>query len=342
MTRKRSFDSLHPFDPEIDKTLNRIRISKNMHVGHSSGSFSSISEIDNFEIKPDISDNPLYEPEPMENNNRTLKELATPDYPQLELAQSYKLKSGLIHLLPKFHDLAGEDPHKHLKEFHMGCSMMRPNKRLAIFVAGYVQHMGRHEMAIPRKVLPNVQDSGHLERDMWNLAHSGKTLHEYWERFNKLCTIFHIPCIPSSRSRLHSHSGAWCYQRCISRSRSSDPLYDLDPGIELTLHRLRKVRNIVVIHSNLVTNTSDSVEYNSTNHFAESEQMENNDQTLKELATLDVVYQPWCIQRRSPQALERIPCGLFHNDAARDTRGLHQNESVPFSLDGTAKDWLYL
>ncbi|RDX97748.1 hypothetical protein CR513_19459, partial [Mucuna pruriens] len=34
----------------------------------------------------------------------------------------------------------------------------------------------------------------------------------------------------------------------------------------------------------------------STNNFAESEQMENNDRTLKELDTLDVVYQPWCIQ----------------------------------------------
>ncbi|RDY06136.1 hypothetical protein CR513_09918, partial [Mucuna pruriens] len=68
-----------------------------------------------------------------ENNDRTLKELATPDvvyqpwciqYPQLELAQTYKLKSGLIHLLPKFHGLIG-DPHKHLKEFHVVCSIMR-------------------------------------------------------------------------------------------------------------------------------------------------------------------------------------------------------------------------
>ncbi|RDX82299.1 hypothetical protein CR513_36935, partial [Mucuna pruriens] len=71
----------------------------------------------------------------MENNDRTLKELATPDvlyepwciqYSQLELAQTYELKSGLIHLLPKFHGLVGEDPHKHLKEFHVVCSTMRP------------------------------------------------------------------------------------------------------------------------------------------------------------------------------------------------------------------------
>ncbi|RDX97641.1 hypothetical protein CR513_19565, partial [Mucuna pruriens] len=31
-------------------------------------------------------------------------------------------------------------------------------------------------------------------------------------------------------------------------------------------------------------------------NFQELEQMENNDQTLKELTTSDVVYQPWCIQ----------------------------------------------
>ncbi|RDX71211.1 hypothetical protein CR513_49474, partial [Mucuna pruriens] len=81
---------------------------------------------------------------------------------------------------------------------------------------------------------------------------------------------------------------------------STDPLYALDPEIEITLRRLRKARNIVVSrssnsisssdNSSPVTNNSDSVEYNITNTFAELEQMEHNDRTLKELATLDVVY----------------------------------------------------
>jgi len=44
-------------------------------------------------------------------------------YPETKV--SYELKSGLIHLLPKFHGLAGDDPHKHLKEFHVVCSTMR-------------------------------------------------------------------------------------------------------------------------------------------------------------------------------------------------------------------------
>ncbi|RDX99354.1 hypothetical protein CR513_17602, partial [Mucuna pruriens] len=71
----------------------------------------------------------------MENNDRTLKELTTPDVvyqpwciqcPPLEPIQSYELQFSLIQLLPNFHGLAGEDPHKHLKEFHVVCSTMRP------------------------------------------------------------------------------------------------------------------------------------------------------------------------------------------------------------------------
>ena len=71
----------------------------------------------------------------MANNNRTLKELAAPDllqqplcieYPQLDVA--FELKSIMIHLLPMFHGFAGEDPNKHLKEFHVVCLSMKPTK----------------------------------------------------------------------------------------------------------------------------------------------------------------------------------------------------------------------
>ncbi|RDX86082.1 Retrovirus-related Pol polyprotein, partial [Mucuna pruriens] len=78
--------------------------------------------------------NDFAEPGQMENYDRTLKELATPDVPQLELAQTYELKSGLIHLLPKFHGLAEEDPYKHLKEFHVVCSTMRPQGILEDYI----------------------------------------------------------------------------------------------------------------------------------------------------------------------------------------------------------------
>jgi hypothetical protein len=40
---------------------------------------------------------------------------------------NFELKSGFIHLLPTFNGLVGEDPHTHLKEFHMVCIGMKPN-----------------------------------------------------------------------------------------------------------------------------------------------------------------------------------------------------------------------
>ncbi|RDX84060.1 hypothetical protein CR513_34943, partial [Mucuna pruriens] len=62
------------------------------------------------------------------------------------------------------------------------------------------------------------------------------------------------------------HLGRWTHRI----HTFSDPMYDLDPEIEINLHRVRKARNIVMEN--------------------------NNDRTLKELATPDMVYQPWCIQ----------------------------------------------
>ncbi|RDX87491.1 hypothetical protein CR513_31033, partial [Mucuna pruriens] len=117
MTRS-STDSLYDLDPKIEITLCRLRTIRNIVVSNSNSS-DSVSNFDNNSPVTNTSyfveynsTNNFSEAEQMENNDRTLKELATPDvYPQLELAQSYELKSGLIHLLPKFHGLAKEDPY---------------------------------------------------------------------------------------------------------------------------------------------------------------------------------------------------------------------------------------
>ena len=67
--------------------------------------------------------------------NQTLKELAVLDlnqqplcitFPTLDATTTFELKSGLIHLLPTFHGLADENPHKHLKELHVICTSMKP------------------------------------------------------------------------------------------------------------------------------------------------------------------------------------------------------------------------
>ncbi|RDX60680.1 hypothetical protein CR513_61158, partial [Mucuna pruriens] len=127
-----SIGPLYAFDLEIAKALRRFRKARNLVVNNSRSSDSVINSNQLCTGNYVAISNIFVEPRQMENNDRTLKELATLDvvyqpwciqYPQLEPAQTYELKSGLIHLFPKFHGLAGEDPHKHLKEFHVVCSI---------------------------------------------------------------------------------------------------------------------------------------------------------------------------------------------------------------------------
>ena len=67
-------------------------------------------------------------------NARTLRELAALDlnqqplyitFPSLNDNTPFELKSGLIHLLPSFHGLSGEEPYKHLQEFDVICNNMK-------------------------------------------------------------------------------------------------------------------------------------------------------------------------------------------------------------------------
>ncbi|KAF7839483.1 hypothetical protein G2W53_007965 [Senna tora] len=79
---------------------------------------------------------------------KTLKELDGPPIQQAPLCITdatlqapLELKSGLIHLLPKFRGLANEDPYNHLKEFHV--------ERFKELCASCSQH------GIPEKALIN-------------------------------------------------------------------------------------------------------------------------------------------------------------------------------------------
>ncbi|RDY13960.1 hypothetical protein CR513_01051, partial [Mucuna pruriens] len=113
--RKRIPSSLHS-ETESSPTLSRLFVSESVLSRDCVGYSSTES------LEIDCGENKSEEPEHMENQDQTLKELATPNvgyqpwciqYPQLDSAQSHELKFG-------------EDPHKHLKEFHMVCSMMKP------------------------------------------------------------------------------------------------------------------------------------------------------------------------------------------------------------------------
>ncbi|XP_042415053.1 uncharacterized protein LOC122004195 [Zingiber officinale] len=151
----------------------------------------------------------------MADSNRTMKELAAPDeafkyscitYPTL--AGDFELRSGLIHLLPKFQGLSGEDPNRHLHEFHVVCSTMKPQGileediKLRAFpfsltgVAkvwlyylppGYITSWIDMKKAFLEKYFPASRIAT-IRKSICGIQQVvGETLYEYWERFKKLC-----------------------------------------------------------------------------------------------------------------------------------------------------------
>nr|XP_027096108.1 uncharacterized protein LOC113716005 [Coffea arabica] len=151
-------------------------------------------------------------------NTQTLRELATPElthpplcitFPTLADNTSFELKSGLIHLLLSFHDLSGEEPHKHVKEFEVVCSSMKlpgvteEQIRLRAFPfslkdaakdwlyylpAGSITTWVQLKKKFLKKFFP-ASRAASLRKEICSIKqYSGESLYDYWERFNKLCT----------------------------------------------------------------------------------------------------------------------------------------------------------
>ncbi|RDY00037.1 hypothetical protein CR513_16828, partial [Mucuna pruriens] len=252
-----STDPLYAFDPEIELTLRRLRKIRNTTV---QTSINSVAESNHLYTDNLVSSSNIFaEPGHMENNNRTLKELATPDvvyqpwciqYPQLEPAQTYELKSGLIHLLPKFHGLAGEDPHKHLKEFHVVCSTMRPQgisedyikmKAFPFSLDGaakdwlYLQPAlfnawGDMKRAFLEKFFP-ASRTATIRKEICGIRqHTGEILHEYWERFNKLCATCPHHQISEQLLIQYFYEGLSLMDRSMIDAASGGALMDKTPA----------------------------------------------------------------------------------------------------------------
>ncbi|XP_062119327.1 uncharacterized protein LOC133833085 [Humulus lupulus] len=121
---------------------------------------------------------------------RTLKELAAPNldqqplciqYPPLDV--NFELKSGLIHLLPSFHGLPGEDPNKHLKEFHIDAA----KEWLYYLPPGTVETWNGMKTMFLERYFP-ASKVGSIRKEICGIRqYTRESLYEYWERFKRLC-----------------------------------------------------------------------------------------------------------------------------------------------------------
>jgi len=217
---------LHLFDSEIDRTFHKYdRFHRRSSIHTHSSSFTdfvhSAGIVDLSDSASEFSDTSHSESvhsdfETMaNNNNRTFKELAAPDvnyqtlciqYPEVEVP--FVLKTGLIHLLPRFRGLAGEDPHKHLKEFHIVCATMTPqgvpeeHVKLKAFPfslqdiaedwlyylpPGSITSWDNLKRLFLEKFFP-ASRAASIRKEICGIRQIDReTLYEYWERFKKLC-----------------------------------------------------------------------------------------------------------------------------------------------------------
>ncbi|XP_027183921.1 uncharacterized protein LOC113782214 [Coffea eugenioides] len=206
------------FDPELEKTARRTRKeTRQIREEHS----SATSQRPELEVDPtDSSGDTLSDSDQEEvtmANTRTLRELAAPDLNQQPLCitflslsdnTSFELKSGIIHFLPSFHGLPGEEPYKHLQEFDVVCNSMKPpgiteeqikmktfsfslkdsaKDWLYYLPPGSITTWDQLKKKFLDKYFP-ASRAASLRKEICGIKqHPGESLYDYWVQFKKLC-----------------------------------------------------------------------------------------------------------------------------------------------------------
>jgi len=187
---------------------------------------------------------------------RTLKELIAPNVENQPLCinidnnVNFELKSGFIYLLPTFNGLAGEDPHTHLKEFHMVCVGMKPNGvdeeqvKLKAFpfslkgaakawlfsiLPGSIGTWNDMKKIFLEKYFP-ASRVANIRKEICGIRQShGETLSEYWERFEQLCIQCPHHQIPDQLLIQYFYEGLMPTDRSIIDAASGGALVDKTP-----------------------------------------------------------------------------------------------------------------
>ncbi|KAL2235809.1 UNVERIFIED_CONTAM: hypothetical protein Sindi_1313100 [Sesamum indicum] len=188
---------------------------------------------------------------------RSINDMTSPDlnqqplcieYPDLKV--DFELKSGLIHLLPTFRGLAGEGTHKHLKEFHVVCSAMRPQgiseeqvklrafpfsladqakDWLYLLPSGSITRWNDLKKQFLEKYFPASRATTIRKEISAIRQFAGESLFEYWERFNRLVQSFPHHQIPNHLLIQYFYEGLSNMDRKLIDAGSGGALFDKTP-----------------------------------------------------------------------------------------------------------------
>ncbi|XP_061352702.1 uncharacterized protein LOC133297550 [Gastrolobium bilobum] len=191
--------------------------------------------------------------------DRTLKQLAAPNVDNEQPlcirytnpVVPFELKSGLIHLLPKFHGLAGEDPHKYLKEFHIVCSTMKPTgvdeEQIKLRAFPFSLDSGAKDWLyyLPPSSIVSWNDMARLflekffpssratsiRKEISGIRQAnGENMHEYWERFKRLCSSCPHHQIPDNLLLVYFYKGLLPMDRNLLDAASGGVLSNKTPN----------------------------------------------------------------------------------------------------------------
>ncbi|XP_065866656.1 uncharacterized protein [Euphorbia lathyris] len=255
MTRSNNSEQLL-FESEIELLARRfrkeVRLQKLQSARNSSSSEEEETSSDESEQSEEetMADRTLRQLQAQEVNNQPL----CITYPNLDV--SFELKSGLIHLLPKFHGMESESPHK---QFHMVCSSMRPQGvteeqvKLRAFPFSLedatkdwllnlpsgtittwnqmVQSFLDKYFPASRATLIRREISGIKQKDV-------ESLHEYWERFKKLCENCPQHGIVENSLIQYFYEGMLCMERKMVDAASGGCFLDKTPTAAKKLIRV--------------------------------------------------------------------------------------------------------
>ncbi|XP_075504543.1 uncharacterized protein LOC142541981 [Primulina tabacum] len=253
------------YNPKFEKTSKRLRkearlqgkqpppsSSPGLNVALESTDTEGESDLD-LNIEKSESDEELM----AEPAQRTLRELANPNVIQQPLCiqlptteANFELNSGLIHLLPTLRGLAGEDPHKHLKEFHIVCTTMKPQgiteeqislrafpfsladkakDWLYYLPSGTITTWDNMKQQFLEKFFP-ASRAANIRKDICGIRQlQGETLYEYWERFKKLCASFPQQQIPEQLLVQYFYEGLSHFDRNMIDAASGGALVNKTP-----------------------------------------------------------------------------------------------------------------
>ncbi|XP_047159844.1 uncharacterized protein LOC124847252 [Vigna umbellata] len=203
----------YQINPEVERNLRKLR--RRLKFGCSTEGTLPTSEVIPPSLSPvtNISSNPLPDPNPNNMAQRTIRQLATShntairsniEYPNEE----WELRPDLLNALPKFNGLSRENPHKHLRQFHMLCENFR-SPRITIeslkmrafpftlqgaaqdwwyYLSARITNWETIERLFLEKYFPASRLSA-IRREIQDIRQRDReNLSEYWERFKKLCS----------------------------------------------------------------------------------------------------------------------------------------------------------